>query len=47
MEREDIWKKYFTVRVVRYWNKLPREVADASNLAVFKDRLDNTLGSLF
>ena len=25
----DIWKKSFTVREVRWWNRLPREVVDA------------------
>lgn len=36
--RVDIWKKLLTVRVVRYWNRLSREVVDASSLEVFQDQ---------
>ncbi|KFV14541.1 hypothetical protein N340_08661, partial [Tauraco erythrolophus] len=44
--RLDIRKKSFTLRVVRQWNRLPREVVDAPSLAVFKARLDEALGNL-
>ena len=37
---------YFTRRVVRSWNRLPREAVDAPSLEVFKARLDGALGNL-
>ena len=33
-------KKFFPVRVVRPWHRLPREAVAAPSLAVFKARLD-------
>ncbi|KFM11623.1 hypothetical protein AS27_02957, partial [Aptenodytes forsteri] len=44
--RLDIRKKFFTVRVVRHWNRLPTEVVDAPSLEVFKARLDEALSNL-
>ncbi|KFW62619.1 hypothetical protein AS28_03655, partial [Pygoscelis adeliae] len=44
--RLDIRKKFFTMRVVRYWNRLPREVVDAPSLEVFKAGLDGALSNL-
>ncbi|KFQ39899.1 hypothetical protein N332_01989, partial [Mesitornis unicolor] len=42
----DIRRKFFTVRVVRHWHRLPREAVDAPSLEVFKARLDRALSSL-
>ncbi|KFQ91712.1 hypothetical protein Y956_05777, partial [Nipponia nippon] len=44
--RLDIRKKFFTMRAVRHWNRLPREVVDAPSLEVFKARLDGALSNL-
>ncbi|KFO82324.1 hypothetical protein N303_01937, partial [Cuculus canorus] len=44
--RLDIRKKFFTVRVVRHWKRLPSEAVAAPSLQVFKARLDGALSSL-
>ena len=44
--RSAIRKKFLTVRMVRHWNSLPREVVDAPSLEVYKASLDRTLSNL-
>ncbi|KFP51647.1 hypothetical protein N323_02060, partial [Cathartes aura] len=39
-------KKFFTMRVVKHWHRLPGEVVDAPSLETFKARLDGALGNL-
>ncbi|KFP82530.1 hypothetical protein N310_03273, partial [Acanthisitta chloris] len=44
--RLDSRKKFFTVRIVRHWNRLPREAVDVPSLEAFKIRLDGALSNL-
>ncbi|KFQ87821.1 hypothetical protein N337_01400, partial [Phoenicopterus ruber ruber] len=44
--RLEIRKKFFTMRVVKHWNRLPREAVEAPSLEAFKVRLDGALGNL-
>ncbi|KFQ94217.1 hypothetical protein Y956_04552, partial [Nipponia nippon] len=44
--RLDIRKEFFTMKVVRHWNRLPREAVDAPSLEMFKARLDGALSNL-
>ncbi|KFP16508.1 hypothetical protein Z169_09161, partial [Egretta garzetta] len=44
--RLDIRKKFFTMRVVKHWNRLPREVVEAPSQETFNARLDGALSSL-
>ena len=44
--RLDIRKKFFTVRMVRHWNRFPSEAVDAPSLEAFKAWLDGALSNL-
>ena len=42
----DIRKKLFTMRVVKHWNRLPREVVEAQSLETFKASLNGAVSNL-
>ncbi len=39
-------EKFFTMRLVRCWNRLLREVVEALSVEMVKAKLDGALGSL-
>jgi len=44
--RLNIRKIFFTMRVVKHWNRLPRGVVEFPSLETFKTRLDGALSNL-
>jgi len=43
--RLDVRRKFVTVRVMRHWSRLPREVVDAPSLETPRVRLDGALST--
>ena len=41
--RLDIRKNFFTERLVKYWNRLPREVVESPSLEVLKKHVNMAL----
>ena len=44
--RLDIRKRFFTKRVVKNWNRLPRDIVTATSLSEFKKCLDCALSHM-
>jgi len=44
--RLDTRKKFFTMRVVKQWNRLPREVVEVPSLETFNARFNSALSNL-
>ena len=46
LERRRLQGEFVTIRVLRHWHRLPREVADTPSLKILKVRLDRAQSTL-
>jgi len=44
--RLEIMKKFFTMRVVKHWHRLPSKVVEAPSLETFNAKMDGALSNL-
>ena len=45
--RTELRRRFWSVRCANLWNSLPQNIVEASSIEVFKNRLDNYMGSRF
>lgn len=45
--RLDMKKKFFTGKVVKHWNKLPKDMVTTSTLEILRKRVDVVLWDMF
>lgn len=47
LKKKHFGKKFFTIRVVRHWNRVPSKVVHAASLEMFKAKFDVALSIIF